>query len=55
MSTSVVSTSVVEDRPRKLQRRTLDDVASLAGAAIGSLALVWILFERVFALRGTAP
>ena len=42
----------MEDRPRKLQRRTLDDVASLAGAAIGSLALVWILFERVFAFSG---
>ena len=47
-----MSSSVVEDRPRKLQRRTLDDVASLAGAGIGSLALVWILFERVFAFSG---
>jgi phosphate transport system permease protein len=46
------SSSVVEDRPRKLQRRTLDDVASRAGAAIGSLALVWVLFERVFAFSG---
>ena len=43
---------VVEDRPRKLQRRTLDDVASLIGAAIGSLALVWVLYERVFAFSG---
>ena len=46
------SSSVLEDRPRKLQRRTLDDVASLAGAAIGALALVWVLFERVFAFSG---
>jgi phosphate transport system permease protein len=44
--------SGMEDRPRKLQRRTLDDVASLIGAAIGSLALVWILYERVFAFSG---
>jgi phosphate transport system permease protein len=42
----------VEDRPRKLQKRTLDDIASLIGAAIGSLALVWILYERVFAFSG---
>ncbi len=47
-----MSSSVVEDRPRKLQRRTLDDVASVSGAAIGSLALVWVLFERVFAFSG---
>jgi phosphate transport system permease protein len=44
--------SVADDRPRKLQRRTLDDVASLIGAAMGSLALVWILYERVFAFSG---
>jgi len=47
-----VSSSVVEDRSRKLQRRTLDAVASVSGAAIGSLALVWVLFERVFAFSG---
>jgi phosphate transport system permease protein len=43
----------VEDRPRKLPKRTVDDVASLIGAAGGSLALVWILYERVFAFSGS--
>jgi phosphate transport system permease protein len=42
-----------DDRPRKLQKRTVDDVACLAGAAAGSLALVWILYERVLALSGS--
>ncbi|MBV8159819.1 MAG: phosphate ABC transporter, permease protein PstA, partial [Acidimicrobiia bacterium] len=40
------------DVPRRTSGRTLDDRASLIGAAIGSLALVWVLFERVFALSG---
>jgi len=51
MATPAVS-SAADDRPRKLQRRTLDDVASLIGAAMGSLALAWILYERVFAFSG---
>jgi phosphate transport system permease protein len=41
------------DRPRKIQTRTFDDVASLVGAAAGSLAFVWLLYERVFAFSGT--
>jgi phosphate transport system permease protein len=41
------------DRPRKIQTRTFDDVACLAGAGAGSLALVWLLYERVFAFSGT--
>ena len=41
-----------EDRPRKIQTRTIDDTASLIGAAMGSLALVWLLYERVFAFGG---
>jgi phosphate transport system permease protein len=41
------------DRPRSLKVRTLDDIASLLGAAAGSLAAVWILYERVFAFSGT--
>ena len=42
-----------DDRPRQLKSRTFDDLASLAGAAAGSLALVWVLYERVFTLSGT--
>src|SRR2546423_15709546 len=42
-----------EDRPRPIRTRTLDDVASLAGSAVGSLSLVWILYSRVLPLTGT--
>lgn len=41
-----------EDRPRPLRVRTVDDVASLVGATAASLALVWLLYERIFALSG---
>lgn len=40
------------DRPRELRARTLDDVAGLAGAAAGSLGLVWVLYERILPLSG---
>ena len=40
------------DRPRSIKGRTLDDVAALIGAALGSVALVWVLYERVFAFSG---
>ena len=50
------STTAVDDPaldvPRRTSARTVDDTASLIGAAVGSLALVWILYERVFALSG---
>jgi phosphate transport system permease protein len=36
-----------DDRPRDLRARTLDDVLSLAGAAIGSFALTWLLLQRI--------
>ncbi len=36
-----------EDRPRDLHGRTLDDVLSLAGAAVGSFALTWLLLQRI--------
>src|SRR2546423_14971965 len=42
-----------EDRPRPIRTRTLDDVASLAGSALGSLSLVWVLYARVLPLTGT--
>lgn len=40
------------DRPRRLQVRTFDDVATLVGATFASFWLVWILYERVFAFSG---
>jgi phosphate transport system permease protein len=39
------------DRPRELRSRTLDDTLSLAGAAVGSFALVWILFQWILPLH----
>ena len=47
-----VSTTDPGDRPRRLQVRTFDDVASLIGAAAGSLCLVWIVYERILAFSG---
>ena len=41
-----------EDRPRKLQARTFDDLASLVGSVAGGLGLVWVLFEQVLPLSG---
>ena len=41
------------DQPRRLQARTQDDVLSLAGAAIASLAIVWLVFEQLLAWSGT--
>ena len=41
------------ERPRPLHVRSLDDQASLIGSAAGSLALVWVLFERVLPFSGT--
>jgi phosphate transport system permease protein len=43
---------VDEDVPRRLHVRTFDDVACVVGAAVGSFALVWIVYERLFALAG---
>jgi phosphate transport system permease protein len=40
------------DQPRELNTRTIDDTASLAGAVAGSLALVWLLFERILPAQG---
>ncbi len=40
------------DRPRELNPRTVDDVASLIGAGVGSLGLVWLLFERILPMSG---
>ncbi|MEY2472888.1 MAG: phosphate transport system permease protein [Actinomycetota bacterium] len=40
------------DRPRPVSTRTFDDYAALGGAAVGSLATVWLLYSRVFATQG---
>jgi phosphate transport system permease protein len=42
----------VADRPRTLRHRQVDDVASLIGSGLGSLALVWVLYERLLAFSG---
>lgn len=45
-------TAVGAERPRRLRTRTLDDVASLVGAAAGSLALTWLVYLRILPLFG---
>lgn len=40
-------------RPRPLHQRSLDDTLSLAGSGVGSLALTWVVFERILPLSGT--
>jgi len=40
------------DEPLRLRRVTPDDVLTVAGAAVGSLGLTWIIYERVLPLTG---
>ncbi len=48
-----MSTAGLEvERPRELRPRTLDDVLSLLGAAVGAFALVWLLYEWILPLHG---
>jgi phosphate transport system permease protein len=42
----------VQDRPRTLGHRSLDERLTVWGAAFGSLALIWVLYERVLPLNG---
>jgi phosphate transport system permease protein len=42
------------DRPRKVSARTLDDKLGLGGSALGSLCLVWVLYEQVLPTSGVA-
>lgn len=42
-----------DDRPRPLGTRTTDEVASLVGSALGSLAFVWVVYEHVLLWSGT--
>ena len=41
------------EQPRALRTRTLDEWTSLAGSLVGSLALVWLVFERILAWSGS--
>ncbi|MBM7786450.1 phosphate ABC transporter permease PstA [Tenggerimyces flavus] len=41
------------ETPRVLHERTLDDWLSLGGSAAGSLAMVWIIYERMLPTSGT--
>lgn len=45
--------AAVEDRPRNIGVRTVDERASVIGSALGSLGLVWLLYERVLLWSGT--
>jgi phosphate transport system permease protein len=40
------------DVPRSLARRTVDDVASLLGSAVSSLALAWLIYFQVLPWSG---
>lgn len=40
------------DRPRPLARRTTDDTLALLGAGVGSLTLVWLVYDRLLPLHG---
>lgn len=54
---AVAARPVPADRPPEVRRSvgtlTLPAVASVAGAGLGAVALVWIVYERLFALSGT--
>ena len=41
------------ERPRVLHVRPADDWISLVGSALGSLGLVWVLFEKILPFSGT--
>jgi phosphate transport system permease protein len=41
-----------DDRPIRLQAVTTEDLLSLGGAAVGALALDWVLFERILPFTG---
>lgn len=44
--------SVLLDVPRRLGGVSRDDGFALAGSAVGALALVWLVYERLLALSG---
>jgi len=55
-STSTPSEATVElaqeQVPRTLSTRTPDDLWSAAGSAVGSVGLVWVLYERILPFSG---
>jgi phosphate transport system permease protein len=48
----VAEESTVDDVPRELHRRTLDDILSLAGSAIGAFGLDWVLYQNILPVHG---
>lgn len=40
-------------RPRPVRGRPVDDTISLVGAGLGSLGLVWVLYEKILPFTGT--
>jgi phosphate transport system permease protein len=48
----IESDEPAEDVPRQLHIRTVDEAASLVGSLLGSLALVWVLFEMILGWSG---
>ena len=45
--------AATEDLPRRLGRASTDSAASAIGALVGSLALVWVIYEHVLLWSGT--
>jgi phosphate transport system permease protein len=40
------------DVPRQLNRRSIDDVASMVGSAVAALAFTWLVYERLLNFSG---
>jgi len=55
MTTTTEDTTTIPDidRPRVIGTRTVDDVASLVGSSVGSLALVWLVYSQILGWNGT--
>jgi phosphate transport system permease protein len=56
METPEHDLTVVEDRPdrpRSVRARTVDEKTSVVGALLGSLALVWVAYEKLLPFSGS--
>lgn len=42
----------VQDQPRPIAKRTVDDILSLGGSLAASLALVWVLYTQILPFSG---
>lgn len=51
-ATTVTRPTAAPESPRPIARRTLDDRASLIGAAAGSLGFVWICYTQILPFSG---